>query len=181
MAASQEQIPPLRQHVDHESNNPQFTRNISRGAFLTEEAIANIAAQAYSKDMEIRIAKLEVITSEIRNNIAETRADIQGLRSEVSALRLWIAGAVLTIIGVIAGFVAYQASWFQHSLSIVQEQAKVANEKAQKTMDSINATMLRLERLDAEYRLSKEKEPSQAAPVDKEKERDSPASAKQSK
>lgn len=177
MAASQEQIPPFRQNVNHESSNPQFTRDISRGAFLTEETIANITAQAYSREMEIRIAKLEVITSEIRNNITEIRADIQGLRSEVSALRLWIVGAVLTIIGVIVGFAAYQASWFQYSLSIVQEQAQAANEKAQKTMDSINATMLRLERLDAEYRMSKEKYPPQALPVGKEKERDSPTPA----
>ena len=143
MSQSPEQKPLLRENPSENTGYPHFNDPYQRGVFVDEDKVAGLINSTYNQEMEIKIAKLEVSISKILSDLSE-------IRSEVLSLRLWIAGSVLTFIAVAVGLAAYQSSWFQHSLTVSHEQTKESNEKAQKTMERIDATMLRLERMDAE-------------------------------
>lgn len=99
----------------------------------------------YYISMNERIAKLEAKFDTFEKSM-------DSLRVELSAIRWWILGTCLTtLIGVgaiVVAFGQYQASWFQQSLDRNWE-------IGQKTMDKIDATMLRMERLDAEQKSGK--------------------------
>ena len=99
----------------------------------------------YSQSMNERIAKIEATHLHMQGTLSE-------LKSETSSLRLWILGcSISTFLGIAAiviAFGAYQASWFQQSLDRNWEIGL-------KTMDKIDSTMLRMERLDAEQKAGK--------------------------
>ncbi|MDR1946617.1 MAG: hypothetical protein LBQ51_05565 [Desulfovibrio sp.] len=90
--------------------------------------------------MAERIAKMETRMDQVDVQLKE-------IKNEVSGIRYWIIGGVATtLLGIAATVIAfgsYQSGWFQHSLNRNWEISL-------KTLEKIDATMLRMERMDAE-------------------------------
>lgn len=118
-----------------------FKINDSIGKFVADK----LEEEFYPLSMNERITKLEAKFDAFEKSV-------DSLRMEISNIRWWILGACLTtLIGVgaiVIAFGQYQASWFQQSLDRNWEMG-------QKAMDKIDATMLRMERLDAEQKAGK--------------------------
>lgn len=96
--------------------------------------------------IETRLDSLEKNIATVQTDLSHIKTQIATLGSDVSNMRWWILGTCITIIlsvgMIVIAFGQYQSSWFQLALNHNWE-------VAQKSLDKIEDTQLRLERMDA--------------------------------
>ena len=96
--------------------------------------------------IEMRLDSLERSVDMVKSDVSHIKTQISSLESDVSNMRWWILGTcittILSVAGIMIAFAQYQSSWFQVALSRNWE-------VSQKSLEKIEATQMRLERIDA--------------------------------
>lgn len=96
--------------------------------------------------IEMRLDSLERSVDMVKSDVSHIKTQISSLESDVSNMRWWILGTcittILSVAGIMIAFAQYQSSWFQVALSRNWE-------VSQKSLEKIEATQIRLERIDA--------------------------------
>lgn len=96
--------------------------------------------------IEMRLDSLESSVDTVKSDVSHIKTQNSSLEGDVSNMRWWILGTcittILSVAGIMIAFAQYQSSWFQIALSRNWE-------VSQKSLEKIEATQMRLERIDA--------------------------------